>query len=77
MVTRTNHVIPGPNLQYRPTLHGAPGTRSYCNIFLQNIGVDHKKALPSKSGAPGTVLCGKSGPDYFITLIKRLYESLI
>ena len=73
MVTRTNHVIPGPNLQYITR-----GPR-YLELLqhLPAIGVDHKKAFSSKSGALGTVPCGKSGPDYFITILKRLYESLI
>ena len=47
----------------------------FCNIFLPNISEDQKS--PTIRGrAPGTVPYGKSGPGYFITLIKSLDEGL-
>ena len=74
MVTPTNHAIAGA----RFTLRG-PGPLElcgFCNIFLPNIGENQKNVLPSERKAPGTVLYGKFDPGYWITLIKRLDESL-
>ena len=60
MVTLTNHVIAGLNL------HRALGPwhfGDFCNIFLPNVGEDHKKSYDFSAGPlAGTApYCGKSG----------------
>ena len=72
MVTRSNHVIPGPDL-HCPLLWYFGNFR---NIFLQNIDEDQINVLPSELGGPGTLPYGKSGPGDRITFIKRLDEGL-
>ena len=52
------------------------GTLGYSQHVPAKYRQRPKKALPSARGAPGTVTCGKSGPDYCITFIKRLDDGM-
>ena len=58
MVMLTNHVIAGPDFIALGPWHFG----DFCNIFLPNVGEDHKSQDLSAGPLAGTApYCGKSG----------------
>ena len=55
-------------------LSGTPGSFRIFATSSSQILVKTNKVLPSERGTPVIVPYGKSGPGYYVTIIKRLDE---